>query len=105
MPSEDDEDYIDMGSAILAFYSTLVDLLGRCAPSEETIKVCLDIVHNWDATWYSETWITQTAGDHQKSLSYEKFELRVMLSLCFIHVATVASPFCSSVFHFLAKLS
>jgi len=46
MPSEDDEDYIDMGSAILAFYSTLVDLLGRCAPSEETIKVCLDIVHN-----------------------------------------------------------
>lgn len=39
MPSEDDEDYIDMGSAILSFYSTLVDLLGRCAPSEETIKV------------------------------------------------------------------
>ena len=28
-----------------------------------------------------------------------------MLSLCFSHVATVASPFCSSVFHFLAKLS
>jgi len=28
-----------------------------------------------------------------------------MLSLCFNHVATVASPFCSSVFHFLAKLS
>ena len=24
---------------------------------------------------YSETWITRTAGDHQKSLSYEKFEL------------------------------
>lgn len=39
MPPEDDEDYIDMGSAILCFYSTLVDLLGRCAPSDETIKV------------------------------------------------------------------
>ncbi|KAK7790957.1 hypothetical protein R5R35_007854 [Gryllus longicercus] len=30
--SEDDEDYIDTGSAILNFYCTLVDLLGRCAP-------------------------------------------------------------------------
>lgn len=39
LPSEEDEDYIDMGSAILCFYSTLVDLLGRCAPSDETIKV------------------------------------------------------------------
>jgi len=29
--------------------------------------------HN--TTIYSETWITQTAVDHQKSLSYEKFEL------------------------------
>jgi len=28
-----------------------------------------------------------------------------MLSLCFSHVATIASPFRSSVFHFLAKLS
>jgi len=28
-----------------------------------------------------------------------------MLSLCISHVATVASPFHSSVFHFLAKLS
>jgi len=28
-----------------------------------------------------------------------------MLSLCFNHVATIASPFRSSVFHFLAKLS
>jgi len=27
-----------------------------------------------------------------------------MLSLCFNHVATVASPFRSSVFHFLTKL-
>jgi len=41
----------------------------------------------------------------QKSLRYEKFELWVMLSLSFSHVATVVSPFCSSVFHFLAKLS
>ena len=28
-----------------------------------------------------------------------------MLSLCFSHLVTVASPFRSSVFHFLAKLS
>ena len=54
---------------------------------------------------YSETWITRTAGDHQKSLSYGRFESLVMLPLCFSHVATVASPFCSSVFYFLAKLS
>jgi len=37
---------------------------------------------------YSETWIPWTAGDHKKSLSYEKFELWVMLSLCISHVAT-----------------
>jgi len=37
-------------------------------------------------------------------MRYEKFELRVMLSLCFSHVAIVESPFRSSVFHFLAKL-
>jgi len=49
-----------------------------------------------DNTIYSETWITRTAGDHQKSLSYEKFELWVMLSLFFSHVATVASPFRSN---------
>lgn len=30
--SDDDEDYIDTGAAILSFYCTLVDLLGRCAP-------------------------------------------------------------------------
>ena len=35
----------------------------------------------------------------------KKFELWVMLSLCFSHVATVASQFRSSIFHFLAKLS
>lgn len=34
---EDDEDYIDMGSAILNFYCTLVDVLGRCAPEASTI--------------------------------------------------------------------
>jgi len=34
-----------------------------------------------------------------------KVGLWVMLSLCFSHVANVANPFCSSVFHFLAKLS
>ncbi|XP_013392084.1 ryanodine receptor [Lingula anatina] len=38
LPPEDDEDYIDMGGAILDFYSALVDLLGRCAPDAEIIK-------------------------------------------------------------------
>ena len=38
LPPDDDEDYIDMGGAILNFYSSLVDLLGRCAPDAETIK-------------------------------------------------------------------
>ncbi|XP_041353187.1 ryanodine receptor-like isoform X2 [Gigantopelta aegis] len=38
LPPEDDEDYIDMGGAILNFYASLVDLLGRCAPDAETIK-------------------------------------------------------------------
>ncbi|KAI1309033.1 Ryanodine receptor [Halotydeus destructor] len=32
-----DEDYIDMGAAILSFYCTLVDVLGRCAPEAATI--------------------------------------------------------------------
>lgn len=35
--SDDDEDYIDTGAAILAFYCTLVDLLGRCAPDSSVI--------------------------------------------------------------------
>ncbi|XP_014249566.1 ryanodine receptor isoform X2 [Cimex lectularius] len=35
--SDDDEDYIDTGAAILAFYCTLVDLLGRCAPDVSVI--------------------------------------------------------------------
>lgn len=39
IPSDEDEDYIDFGEAILAFYASLVELLGRCAPSEETIKM------------------------------------------------------------------
>lgn len=39
--SEEDEDYIDTGAAILAFYCTLVDLLGRCAPDAGVIaQVC-----------------------------------------------------------------
>jgi ryanodine receptor 2 len=38
-PLEDDEDYIDTGGAILSFYTSLVELLGRCAPSEDTIKM------------------------------------------------------------------
>ncbi|XP_067007679.2 ryanodine receptor [Anabrus simplex] len=35
--SEEDEDYIDTGAAILNFYCTLVDLLGRCAPDASVI--------------------------------------------------------------------
>lgn len=35
--NEDDEDYIDTGAAILNFYCTLVDVLGRCAPEASTI--------------------------------------------------------------------
>lgn len=35
--SDDDEDYIDTGAAILNFYCTLVDLLGRCAPDTNVI--------------------------------------------------------------------
>merc|ERR550532_3658620 len=34
---EGDEDFIDMGTAILNFYCTLVDVLGRCAPDAAVI--------------------------------------------------------------------
>lgn len=37
--SDDDEDYIDTGAAILNFYCTLVDLLGRCAPDVSVIAL------------------------------------------------------------------
>lgn len=38
LPENDgDEDYIDTGAAILGFYCTLVDLLGRCAPEPSVI--------------------------------------------------------------------
>ncbi|CAH0546152.1 unnamed protein product [Brassicogethes aeneus] len=37
--SEEDEDYIDTGAAILNFYCTLVDLLGRCAPDASVIAL------------------------------------------------------------------
>ncbi|XP_071050495.1 ryanodine receptor isoform X2 [Onthophagus taurus] len=37
--SDDDEDYIDTGAAILNFYCTLVDLLGRCAPDSGVIAL------------------------------------------------------------------
>lgn len=40
--SEDDEDYIDTGAAILCFYCTLVDLLGRCAPDSSVIAQVLN---------------------------------------------------------------
>ena len=39
---EDDEDYIDIGAAILGFYCTLVDLLGRCAPEPAVIAQVSD---------------------------------------------------------------
>ncbi len=39
LPYEDDEEYIDLGAAELSFYAILVELLGQCAPSEETIKM------------------------------------------------------------------
>ena len=35
--SEDDEDFIDTGTAILNFYTALVDVLGRCAPDASVI--------------------------------------------------------------------
>ncbi len=35
---EEGEDYVDMGAAILQFYATLVDLLGKCAPDPATIS-------------------------------------------------------------------
>lgn len=31
-PEDEGEDYINMGASILNFYSSLVDLLGKCAP-------------------------------------------------------------------------
>lgn len=34
------EDYVDLGAAILDFYSSLVDLLAKCAPDPMTIQVC-----------------------------------------------------------------
>ena len=43
--SDEDEDYIDTGAAILNFYCTLVDLLGRCAPDTSVIAlVCFILV-------------------------------------------------------------
>ncbi|XP_041448917.1 ryanodine receptor isoform X10 [Drosophila obscura] len=35
---DEDDDYIDTGAAILNFYCTLVDLLGRCAPDASVIE-------------------------------------------------------------------
>uniref|UniRef100_T1J5U5 B30.2/SPRY domain-containing protein n=1 Tax=Strigamia maritima TaxID=126957 RepID=T1J5U5_STRMM len=39
MPNEEDEDYVDLGAAILNFYCVLVDLLGRCAPDTAIIEM------------------------------------------------------------------
>ena len=43
--SEEDEDYIDTGAAILNFYCTLVDLLGRCAPDTSVIAQVYPIIN------------------------------------------------------------
>ncbi|XP_033625850.1 ryanodine receptor 2-like [Asterias rubens] len=34
---EEDEDDVDSGGAILTFYATLIDLLGRCAPDQQLL--------------------------------------------------------------------
>lgn len=39
LPYDNEEEYIDLGAAELSFYAILVELLGRCAPSDETIKM------------------------------------------------------------------
>jgi len=43
-------------------------------------------------------------GQPKKVWVKKSYELWVMLSLCFSHVATIASPFHCSIFHFLTKL-
>ncbi|KAL7671399.1 hypothetical protein ACOME3_006297 [Neoechinorhynchus agilis] len=35
-----DAEYIDLGAAELTFYTTLVKLMGTCAPSDEAIRMC-----------------------------------------------------------------
>ena len=35
---KDDEDDVDTGGAILTFYATLIDLLGRCAPDQQLLS-------------------------------------------------------------------
>ncbi|KAJ8044966.1 Ryanodine receptor 2 [Holothuria leucospilota] len=36
--AEEDEDDVDIGGAVLTFYATLIDLLGRCAPDEQVLS-------------------------------------------------------------------
>lgn len=36
--SDDDEDYINTGAAILNFYCTLVDVMGRSSPEENLLE-------------------------------------------------------------------
>lgn len=47
--NDDDEDYIDTGAAILNFYCTLVDLLGRCAPDVNVIAQVFYKLFNFSA--------------------------------------------------------
>lgn len=49
--SDEDEDYIDTGAAILNFYCTLVDLLGRCAPDASVIALVSKVL--WRSTSFN----------------------------------------------------
>lgn len=44
-PDDEGEDYIDMGASILDFYSSLVDLLGKCAPDPVIVKRWIVVNH------------------------------------------------------------
>jgi len=63
-------------------------------------------VKGWSPTQHVLKEVTSNCkGTTKKSLSYERFELWVMLSRCCSHVATVACSSRFSVPHFLAKIS
>lgn len=51
--SDEDEDYIDTGAAILNFYCTLVDLLGRCAPDASVIALVSNLLFPASFTAYA----------------------------------------------------
>lgn len=54
--SDEDEDYIDTGAAILNFYCTLVDLLGRCAPDAAVIALVIYfLIRKWNVPLITHT--------------------------------------------------